>query len=184
MLSYSFTPFPALCTERLLLKQITEPDAPAIFELRSHPEVMKYVDRPPAQSIDEALAFIKLITEMLQSNEAIMWGLFLKEQPDLLRGTITLWHIQKEHYRAEFGYMLHPSSQGKGLMQEAITKVLNYGFEVMKLHSVEAIVNPSNQASIRLLKRNGFVREGYFKENYFYNGQFLDSAVYSLLAPE
>ena len=69
-------------------------------------------------------------------------------------------------------------------MQEPITVVLEYGFNVMKLHSVEALVNPNNIASIRLLEKNGFIREAYFKENYFYNGRFLDTAVYSLLTSE
>jgi ribosomal-protein-alanine N-acetyltransferase len=54
----------------------------------------------------------------------------------------------------------------------------------MDLHSIEAIVNPDNKASIKLLERNSFTREAYFKENYFYDGKFLDSAVYSLLISE
>jgi ribosomal-protein-alanine N-acetyltransferase len=54
----------------------------------------------------------------------------------------------------------------------------------MKLHSVEANVNPSNASSIGLLEKCGFVREAYYRENYFYNGRFMDSAVYSLLADE
>ena len=181
MLSLCFSPFPQLNTERLLLKQITNEDAPALFEMRSNKEVMKYIDRPLAQSLDDALALIKLITGMLHNNEAITWGIFLKEQPTTLKGNIGFWRIQKEHYRAEIGYLLHPSLQGKGIMHEAMKKVLDYGFHTMHLHSVEANVNPFNNASIRLLERNGFVREAYFKENYFYNGQFLDSAIYSLL---
>jgi ribosomal-protein-alanine N-acetyltransferase len=99
-------------------------------------------------------------------------------------GTIGFWRIQKEHYRAEIGYLLHPSWQGKGIMREALKAVLDYGFQAMKLHSVEAHVNPSNASSIGLLEKCGFVREAYYRENYFYNGQFMDSAVYSLLAPE
>ena len=98
-------------------------------------------------------------------------------------GTIAFWNIQKAHYRAEVGYALHPAHQGNGLMQEALLAVLVYGFNTMHLHSVEANVNPANTASIKLLERNGFVREGYFRENYFYNGRFLDSAIYALLAP-
>jgi ribosomal-protein-alanine N-acetyltransferase len=54
----------------------------------------------------------------------------------------------------------------------------------MKLHSIEANVNPNNLSSIKLLERNNFIREGYFKENYFFNGKFSDSAIYSLISPE
>ncbi len=66
-------------------------------------------------------------------------------------------------------------------MQEVLTAVLDYGFKQMHLHSVEANVNPDNKASMKLLERNGFIREGYFKENFFFDGKFLDSAVYSLI---
>lgn len=75
--------------------------------------------------------------------------------------------MQKAHYRAEIGYALQPAHHGKGLMQEALTAVLDYGFHTLQLHSVEANVNPANAASIKILERNGFVQEGYFREAYF-----------------
>jgi ribosomal-protein-alanine N-acetyltransferase len=71
--------------------------------------------------------------------------------------------------------------QGKGIMQEAMSAVIKYGFEKMNLHSIEANVNPANESSIKLLERNDFIKEAYFKENYFYDGKFLDTAIYSLL---
>ncbi len=68
-------------------------------------------------------------------------------------------------------------------MQEALTAVLEYGFRTIGLHSVEANVDKENLASIRLLERNNFTREAHFKENYYFNGRFIDSVIYSLLAP-
>ncbi|GAA4734367.1 GNAT family N-acetyltransferase [Flavisolibacter ginsenosidimutans] len=183
MLSLHFSPFPQRETERLLLKQINEGDAPDLFSIRSDKEVMKYLDRPPAQNMNEVVALIKLITDAVNKNEGITWGIYPKTESNVLRGTIGFWRIQKENYRAEIGYLLHPSLQGKGLMYEAMKVVLNYGFNEMRLHSIEANVNPSNVASINLLERNGFVKEAYFKENCFYDGRFLDSAIYSLLTP-
>jgi len=46
---------------------------------------------------------------------------------------------------------------------------------------LEANINPANENSRRLLLSLGFVKEAYFKENYFYNGEYLDSEIYSLL---
>ena len=69
-------------------------------------------------------------------------------------------------------------------MQEAFNKVLEFGFNSMNLHSIEANVNPENKASIKLLERNNFIREAYFRENYFFDGKFLDTAIYSLLAQD
>lgn len=183
MLTTQFLPFPNLETQRLQLRQVTANDVPAVFALRSNKEVMRYLDRPLAKSPDDALSLINLIASSLEKSDGITWGVCLKESPLALKGTIGFWRMEKEHYRAEIGYMLHPSLQGLGLMQEAVESVLQYGFHTLKLHSVEANVNPNNAASIRLLERNGFVREAYFRENYFHNGAFYDSAVYSLLSP-
>lgn len=178
----NFHPFPALTTQRLVLRKMSDNDANEMFFLRSDAQVMKYIDRSPAQSVDEALAFIRMINSALDNNEYINWAISLKDDSKLI-GNICFWRIQKEHYRAEIGYVLHPAYQGKGIMHEAITAVLDYGFKVMGLHSVEANVNPENIASIKLLEKNGFIREACFKENYHYNGKFLDSAIYSLITP-
>lgn len=157
-------------------------DAPEVFFLRSDSRIMQYLDRAPAASLEEAAQFIETINNQEKAGAAITWAITLKEEPKLI-GTIGFWNIQQQHYRAEIGYALHTQQQGKGLMQEALTAVLDFGFARLKFHSVEANVNPANAASIKLLERKGFVREGYFRENYFYNGRFLDSAVYSLLTP-
>jgi ribosomal-protein-alanine N-acetyltransferase len=182
VLQLNFTPFPFLDTPRLHLRNITPEDASEVFFLRSDAQVMQFLDRTPAGSVEEAAQFIQNCIALEKAGDAVTWAITLKTHPELI-GTITLWNIQKQHYRAEIGYVLHPDHQGKGLMQEAMTTVLDYGFNKMHLHSIEANVNPANTASIKLLERNNFIREGYFRENYFFNGKFLDSAIYSLLAP-
>lgn len=144
--------------------------------------MLQFLDRDPAKSIDEARQWMYMINEGIDNNQYIAWAIALKNDPKLI-GTITFWNIQPEHYRAEIGYALHTRFQGRGLMQEAMTVVLDYGFNTLKLHSVEANVNPGNAASIKLLERNGFAREAYHRENYYYNGHFLDSAIYSLINP-
>lgn len=181
MLDLNFDPFPIIETERLILREIKDTDANELFPLRADKNVMQFIDRPLAETIDDALKLIKIISDGHSNKESITWAITLKDNPELI-GTIGFWRIEKEHYRAEIGYLLNPAQQGKGIMQEAIKVVLQYGFEKMKLHSVEANVNPSNSASIKLLEKNKFVREGYFRENYYYNGKFLDSAIYSLLS--
>ena len=182
MLEPQFSPFPVLVTNRLTLRKISEEDIPSIFVMRSSEEMMRYIDRPRAKSMEEAAKLVRAILESLEKNDGITWAITLTGQKDVA-GTIGFWKITREHYRAEIGYMLRTEYQHQGIMQEAMRAVLDYGFSVMNLHSVEANVNPANQASIRLLERNNFVLEGRFRENYFYNGQFLDSNIYSLLTP-
>ena len=181
MLELNFDPFPELRTERLLLRRMTKKDANELFFLRSDPRVMQFIAREPAKTVEDMLVFIRKINKNIDGNEAILWAMALKEKPSKMIGNITLWQIQKDHYRAELGYLLHPEHWRKGLMKEAIGKVIEYGFSDLGLHSIEAKVDPDNQPSILLLEKKGFVKEGYFREDYFFRGKFLDTVVYSLL---
>jgi ribosomal-protein-alanine N-acetyltransferase len=182
MLTFNFTPFPTLSTERLTLRQLTSADAPALFALRSDPRVMQYIPRPQATSVADAAALIELMNEGMGRNELLNWGLALHASAEII-GTIGFYRLQPEHHRAEIGYLLHPALQGRGFMQEAVAAVLGYGFGVLGLHSVEGVIDPQNEASARVLTRAGFVQEGLFRENELWEGKFLDSAYYSLLCP-
>jgi ribosomal-protein-alanine N-acetyltransferase len=181
MIELNFKPFPQLETGRLVLRNMVIDDAPEIFFLRSDNDVMRYIDREPAKTIKDAEDLINKITTDINANEAVMWAISLKEDPKKLIGTICLWHFQKEHFRGETGYMLHPLHWRKGIMKEALIKILDYGFNALNLHSVEAHISPENIASATLLERTGFVREAYFKESFHFRGKFLDTAVYSKL---
>lgn len=178
MLELNFTPFPELHTERLLLRRFTLDDQENIFELRSNPEVMKYIPRPIAVTIDDAIDHIEKILTMIDSNEGINWGVVEKSSRKLI-GSIGIFRIVKENHRGEVGYILNPRWHGKGIMNEALNAVLEYGFEKIKLHSIEAIIAPENTASARLLEKNLFRKEAFFKENCFFQGKFYDSVVYS-----
>ena len=181
MLELNFSPFPEIKTERLLLRRITDADAPELLFLRSDETVMKYIDREKPKSLEEALAFIQIVNANIDKNESVMWAIALQDKPDTLIGNIGFWRIINKHYRSEIGYMLHPSFWGKGIMKEALLAAIDFGFNQMKLHSIEAHINPDNTASGKLLEKTGFVREAYFKEDFFFLVIFIDSAIYSLL---
>ena len=180
MLEINFTPFPNLETERLTLKQVTEADADDILELRSNKEVMKYIPRPLLQNKEEALELIEMLNNKIENNIGINWGIRLKNDPKII-GIIGHYRIKPEHYRAEVGYMLLPEYNGKGIISEALKKVVEYGFKEMQLHSIEAILAPENGASEKVLLKNGFVKEAHLLENEYYEGRFLDTLIYSIL---
>lgn len=177
MLELNFSPFPEIQTERLLLRKFTLNDQENVFELRSNPEVMKYIPLPLAITIDDAIGHIEKVLTMIDNNEGISWGIVEKSSRKLI-GSIGIFKIVKEAHRAEVGYVLNPRWHNKGIMNEALNVVLDYGFEKIKLHSIVAIIDPENTASAKLLEKNRFRREGYFRENCFFEGKFLDSAVY------
>jgi [ribosomal protein S5]-alanine N-acetyltransferase len=147
-------------------------DEQEIFALRSSDEINKYLDRPKANTLDDARNFITKIINGIAKNESIFWVVTPKDESKLL-GTICLWKISKEEAKAEIGYELLPENHGKGIMQEVIPRVLQFGFEEIKLEMIEAELSPRNLKSVRLLEKNNFTLAAVNEEN-------PDAVVYAL----
>jgi ribosomal-protein-alanine N-acetyltransferase len=180
MLVLNFHPFPNLESERLLLRSIDKQDVQEIFEMRSDAENMKYIPRPLLKNKEEAFKHLAMIDAGIEKNEAINWAITIKGSKKLL-GIIGFYRTKHEHFRSEIGYMLLPEIHGKGIASEAVKIVVDFGFNEMKLHSIEAVIDPKNGASERVLQKNGFIKEAHLKENEYYNGEFIDSVIYSRL---
>jgi RimJ/RimL family protein N-acetyltransferase len=182
MLEVNFNPFPNLSTERLTLRQFNNEDINELFVLRSDKKTMRFIPRPLAKTTEDIIQLIKKVNDMISKNEGINWAVTLKTDSKVI-GMIGYFRMAKEHYRAEVGYMLHPAHQGKGIMREALDAVIDYGFNVLKLHSIEAIVAPENYPSAKLLEKTGFSKAGHFKEHEYFDGKFIDSVYYTLITP-
>jgi ribosomal-protein-alanine N-acetyltransferase len=177
---YNFYPFPTLHTERLILRKVVPEDAPDIFVMRSDAEVMRYIPRPIAQVVDDVLPVLGMMTEGLDKGAKINWGI-TEKGTDKVIGMVGFVNTKFEHFRAELGYSLTRSYHRQGIMREAVLRVIQYGFEEMKLHTIEAIIEAENVASGGLLESVGFRKEAYFREDFYFNGGFRNSIHYGLL---
>jgi ribosomal-protein-alanine N-acetyltransferase len=180
MIEINFHPFKNLETERLLLRRVSKDDLNEILELRGNPETMKFIPRPLVKTEEDALNHFKMIDEKIEKNEGINWAITVRGNPKLI-GIIGHYRIQPENHRCEIGYMILPQYKGQGIVTEAIKAVLEYGFEDMNMHSIEAVIDPDNIASERVLQKNGFVKEAHILENEYYDGKFWDTVIYSIL---
>lgn len=183
MLAIDNATFTDLVTHRLVLRSLVPEDVEAVFALRSDPVAMHYVPRPLATSLDDAAAHIENILDEQRANKCLQWAITIRGDPKMV-GIIGFWRLQKEHDRGELGYMLLPVFWGAGIVTEAIRAVVAHAFANLNFHSIEAVVDPHNPASMKVLEKNGFRREGWFRENFLWNGEYLDSVVYGLLKHE
>mgnify|MGYP003594616711 FL=1 len=180
MLELNFNPFPILASERLQFRKLTATDAPEILALRGDPETMRFIPRPLLTDIEGALAHIKSINDKIEENLDINWAVTEKNS-DKCIGIMGFYRTQPEHFRAELGYMILPEYWGKGYVTEAVTTLLNFAFNTLKFHSIEAVIDSRHKASERVLQKNGFTKEAHFVENFYYNNEFTDTVIYSLL---
>jgi ribosomal-protein-alanine N-acetyltransferase len=180
MLEFNFSPFPNLETNRLILRRLNPDDVNEILALRSDPEIMKFIPRPLIKTKEEILEFIAAMDTNINNNSVINWAITTKKK-DTLIGMIGFYRMKPENYRAEVGYILSAEFQGQGIITEALKRGIQFGFEEMGLNSIEAVIDPENFGSEKVLLKNNFVKEGHFKEHTFFEGKFLDSVFYSIL---
>lgn len=90
-------------------------------------------------------------------------------------GTIALNNIVRGcFYSCFLGYSLDKDYINKGYMTKAVNEVVEYAFNILKLHRIEANVMPRNVQSKRVLEKCGFTEEGYSKSYLFINGVWED----------
>ena len=175
-----FNQFPQLESERLLLRKLGLEDAKEVQIIRSDEKVMTYMDSERHTTIEFSRNFVSENMDMYEQKKGLFWALIEKSSQKFI-GDFAFWKIDHKNSRAEIGYTLKPGFWGKGFMKEAMVEFINFGFNQLNLHSLEANINPANTNSREILKKMGFQKEAYFRENYFYNGDYLDSEIYSLL---
>lgn len=168
-----------ITTDRLLLTPPTLDDVPAIFRLRTDPEVAVHLNRKLQTSVEEAEAFIVKLNTGFDEGKWHYWLVKSKEEGTFL-GTICLWNFSEDRLSAEVGYELLPEYQGKGFASEALEAVLGFGFNILGLGRIDAIIEAPNGRSISLAERFGFNVSLEFEEVSVHDGSPVKCLVYSL----
>jgi len=156
-----FQTFPVLVTERLTLRKLSKNDAAAILQLRSDPEINKFLDRKPSQTLEDALTFINIIIE----NDELFYWAITNTGEDKLIGIICLFDFSDDLKKCEIGYELLTEYQGQGIMVEAVKKVLEYIITTYEIKSIDAQTHKDNQSSTKLLQKLNFKEMEVLAEN-------------------
>lgn len=176
--------FSELRTPRLILRELNPPVARHLFNNHTGPEIFHMLG---CGSEEDYLAIKERYWVNFTDNPRLSFRSWLLIDPKT-RGLIGdcsfhSWWIR--HNYAEAGYGIWDEHyKGKGLMSEALGKILQVGFEEMKLQRVEAFVIPGNKPSIRILQKFGFRREGFMRRRFNYEGRMKDTIAFSLLPEE
>lgn len=176
-------PFPELVTKRLLLRGPLEKDVKRVYDVHSDPNVMRYYGFKPYTSLDKAWEHIKWLKKLHEEEIGLRWVITFKEEDDYV-GDVGFYDYEKKHNRAEIGYILEKKHWGKGVMSEALKAALGYGFDVMKLNRIQALIDPRNAASLSVAEKHGFQYEGTFRDYEYEYGGYIDLGMYSVLRCE
>jgi len=124
---------------------------------------------------------IKRYAEDLRADQGYAF-LIARHADGALVGGLTLANIRRGVAQAgSLGYWMGLPFARQGYMTAAVRAVISFAFAGLRLHRVEAACIPSNNGSIRLLEKTGFVREGYAREYLCINGSWQDHLLFARL---
>jgi ribosomal-protein-alanine N-acetyltransferase len=176
-------PFPNMETELLFLRLLKPADAEFIYHHFSNPAVTQFLmDEAPLSEPAQAQEIIQSYQDP-EGKTYNRWGIVRKQDHQLI-GTCGYHKWHRRYFRAEIGYDLSPASWGQGYMTEALSAVIQNGFERMGLNRIDALVYTENVRSMKLLQNLGFQKEGVLRDYFYLDGQFYDHCLLALLRSE
>ena len=174
---------PPLESERLLLRRLCMRDAPDIYDYSRDAEVARHVLWSAHTSPAESRSYIRYMLRRYRLGEPSSWGIVWKETGRVI-GTIGFMWIQEENASAEVGYSLARPFWNRGIMTEALSMVLDFGFRRLGLNRIEAQHETDNPASGAVMRKAGMRYEGTLRQRLCNKGKFVDVALYAALRSE
>lgn len=164
-------------TERLLLRKIKLTDREKVFEGLSHEDVIRHYG-VSHKTLEDTQIQMDWFESLEREGTGIWWAICSLDD-DTFYGAGGLNSLSEKHRKAEIGLWLLPQYWGKGIMTEAMTQILEYGFEALKLHRIEGFIESENIACKRAVEKLGMRHEGTMRECELKNGRFIDLDIYA-----
>lgn len=171
-----------LQTDRLNFRQISTDDLNNIHELHSLPETDEFNTLGIPETIQGTEGIINewLVGQNAKPQTSYIFCLDLVDTNQFI-GLIAL-NIGKPSYKtAEVWYKIHIEYWRKGFATEALTKLLDFSFNELKLHRIEAGCAVENIASSKVLAKVGMKKEGMKRKKLPIRGEWKDNYFYAIL---
>jgi RimJ/RimL family protein N-acetyltransferase len=174
---------PVLHAERLRLRELTEADARPLASMVAVPEVARYISAPPA-SADRIAAFAAWGHRERAAGRYIAFGI-VPHGSDTPIGLLQLRLLDPSGHSAEWGVILGSAQWGAGLFVEASQLLLQFAFDVVGVHRVEARVASGNGRAQAAMRKLGAVQEGVLRRALVTaDGTCHDQVLWSVLAED
>ncbi len=175
-----FSHLPVLKTERLILRPMRMRDAEDLFAYAKDPEVSRHVLWDTHESIWDSRQFLRAAIRQYRRGLPGSFAIVLKDSGRMI-GTIGFMWLNTEWLSAEVGYSLSREYWNRGIMTEALRRVVAFGFEELRLNRIEAQHEVDNPASGRVMAHAGMQYEGRLRQRIKNKGRFVDVALYAIL---
>ncbi|MGE3727459.1 MAG: GNAT family N-acetyltransferase [Candidatus Sericytochromatia bacterium] len=171
--------FSQIQTSRLHFRPLEMRDQQSLFAIMSDPEVSKYNRWDVHQSISQSEEYIQAALDLYAQGQYLEWAVCQEE--DQLIGFFGIVWWMPDYASVELGFSLNRAYWNRGLISEALTALIHWGCDKMKLNRFEAQCEINNLASQRVLEKLGWQCEGTLRDRVYFKEAFRDMKLYSLI---
>lgn len=169
--------FPELHSERLVLNQPKWTDIPTIVSYAGNIKIVENTRSMPYPYHEEdAISWLHMVNQGFKDKDQYIFAIRLKSE-DAFVGGVGLT-LDKPNNRAELGYWIAEPYWNQGIASEAVGAILKFGFESLHLNKIIAVYIPTNNASGKVMIKNGMIKEAELKDHDVKRDHSIDDGVY------
>lgn len=173
------TQLPGITGAGVTLRELRLSDAPALLELLTGAEVARFISPPPT-TVDGFERFIAWAQQERSAGRYICFAV-VPEGMDTAVGIFQIRQLDPAFELAEWGFALGRAFWGTGLFHAAARLVIDFSFETVGVHRLEARAAVANGRGNGALAKVGAVREGVLRRSFLRHGEYHDQALWSIV---
>jgi RimJ/RimL family protein N-acetyltransferase len=157
-------------------------DAPEVFAAisESQNELPKWLTDLKGMTLSNVEEYIASQPQMWNENQAYNFAI-LESNSNKIVGGCGLTQINKRHRYCNLIYWVRTSSTGQGFATRAVVLMARFAFESLGMQRMEIVIEPENQAGLRVAEKAGAISEGYLRSRLFMRGESRDAVMFSLV---
>jgi RimJ/RimL family protein N-acetyltransferase len=173
---------PTMIGTKATLRELDLKDAPSLVNMITTEEVQRFVSPPPTtvEGFEQLIEWAK--NERLRGKHAC-FGVIPAGMSEVV-GLFQLRSLEPRFARAEWGFMMSSAFWGSGIFNESARLILDFAFETLGVHRLEARAVVANGRGNGALRKLGAVQEGILRRAFFKNGHHVDQVLWSILAED
>jgi len=173
---------PVLGGQQIALRELRLSDAAALLSMLTTEEVTRFISPPPT-TVEGFERFIAWTQQRRAEGVYACFAVTLRGC-DTAIGIFQVRELEPGFHTAEWGFAIGSPFWGTGVFQEGARLVLQFAFETLGVHRLEARAAVRNGRGNGALRKIGAVREGILRRSFLRNGEHHDQALWSLLAED
>ena len=170
---------PTLRGKQVVLRELRASDAASLFKLLTTEEVSRFISPPPS-TVEGFERFIAWTIRQRAAGKYVCFAVTLQGF-DTAIGIFQVRELEPGFGTAEWGFAIGSDFWGTGVFQDGAELVIDFAFETLGVHRLEARAAVLNGRGNGALQKLGAVREAVLRRSFHHNGQYLDQVLYTIL---